>query len=114
MTRRFTILAAALFAAPPAAALAGAANFTLVNATGAAMTDVSIRRFGTEDWRPLAVSPPPGGRAPVQFRDDDCAFDVRATLGDGKMVVWSGVNLCETKLVALNRSATGEAWVDYD
>ena len=114
MTTRLLALAAALVAGAPSAALAGAANFTLVNATGAAMSDVSIRRYGTEEWRPLPVTPPPGARAPVQFSDDDCAFDVRATLANGKTVVWSGVNLCETKVVALNRNESGEAWVDYD
>jgi hypothetical protein len=114
MMTRFTALAAALLAASPSSAFAGAANFTLVNATGAAMTDVSIRRSGTQEWRPLPVTPPPGARAPVQFSEEDCAFDVRATLANGKTVVWPGVNLCETKVVALNRSESGEAWVDYD
>jgi hypothetical protein len=101
------ILAAAALAASPA--FAGASNFTLVNGTAGALADLSIRRAGTNDWKPLAR----GAGGAVQFSDPDCAFDIRATVG-GSPVVWMGVNLCGAKSVTLKRDAATGAWVDYD
>jgi len=101
------IFAALLVAASPA--LAGASNFTLVNGAGGPLGNLSIRRVGTNDWKPLSQ----GAGGAVQFSDPDCAFDLQATLPDGRVVVWSGVNLCDAKVVTLNRSASGDLWVDY-
>lgn len=96
-------------------AVAGAAGFNLVNATGANITSLSIRRFGTQAWQPLSATPSAGTRSQVDFADTDCAFDIRATLAGGASATWSGVNLCEVKSVTLNRNpATGASWVDYD
>lgn len=105
------MLAAGL--ATPASAIEGAGNFTLVNGTNGAITSVTIRRTGTDAWRPLAYAASPGGRALVQFSDPDCAFDIRADVA-GSQLVWTGVNLCEAKVVTLNRNASGLLWADYD
>ncbi len=94
--------------------LAGAGNFTVVNATGHNITALSIRRFGTGSWQPLGAAPAAGARGSVSFADDDCAFDIRGTLAGGATAVWSGVNLCEAKAVTLNRTDSGAVWVDYD
>lgn len=108
-------LAAASLAAMPAPSLAqGAGGFTVVNATGLNMTGLTIRRYGTKDWRPLGGAPPPDGRAAVDFADPDCAFDIQATLQGVGTIVWSAVNLCEVKSVILNRNASGQVWVDYE
>jgi hypothetical protein len=104
----FAILA--LSASP---VLAGASNFTLVNGTKGALANVSIRRTGTSDWKPLGAAPAAGARGAVQFKDPDCAFDIRADLG-GKPVTWAGVNLCDVKSVTLNKDDNAGAWVDYD
>ena len=107
------LAAASLFGSSPA--VAGASGFNLVNATGANITAMSIRRFGTQSWQPLGGTPSAGARSQVQFTNVDCAFDIQATLAGGGTAVWSGVNLCEVKSVTLNRNAaTGENWVDYD
>lgn len=97
----------------PAPAVAGAGSFVLVNGTDSNLSDLAIRRFGTQDWKPLAVAPAAGARGPVEFSDPDCAFDIRASVA-GSAAVWSGVNLCETKIVTLRRSGSGATWVDYD
>ena len=94
--------------------MAGAGNFTIVNATGRDITALAIRRFGTTAWQPLGAAPKAGARGSVQFSDADCAFDIQGTLAGGVNAVWSGVNLCEAKSVTLNRSDSGAAWVDYD
>ncbi len=107
------VLATAALAVPPAA-LAGAASFAIVNGAGADMADVAIRRVGSSQWKALNVAAPVGKAAPVSFADPDCSFDIRATLADGKTVTWTGVNLCDVKLVTLRRNAAGFAWVDYD
>jgi len=96
-----------VFAAPALAG--GASNFTLVNGTGGGISDVSIRRAGTSDWKPLGTS---GGA--VQFNDPDCAFDIRATVAGAGPATWTGVNLCEVKSVTLKRDASAGSWVDYD
>ena len=98
---------------PLLAACAGASAFTLVNGTGGALSNVSIRRAGTNDWKPLGAAPAPGARGAVQFSDPDCAFDIRATVaapaGDR-----AGVNLCDVKSVTLKPDPAAGAWVDYD
>ncbi|HEX6073087.1 MAG TPA: hypothetical protein VFY95_08775 [Sphingomicrobium sp.] len=108
MNRHLFVVAGALLAWS-APALAGASNFTLVNGTGGGLSDVSIRRAGTNDWKPLGTS---GG--PVQFSDPDCAFDIRATVAGSGPVTWAGINLCDVKSVTLHRDASTGAWVDYD
>ena len=111
---RGLLFVAAILTALPGPAVAGAANFTVVNATGLDITAMAIRRFGTSAWQPLGAAPRAGARGSVQFNDADCAFDIQGTLAGGVNAVWSGVNLCEAKAVTLNRSDSGAAWVDYD
>lgn len=104
----------ALVAAPGSATAAGAGNFTLVNGTGGGISEVSIRRAGTNDWKPLGASPAAGARGAVQFSDPDCAFDIRANIAGQGPVTWAGVNLCDVKSVTLNHGGSTGAWVDYD
>ena len=109
------VLAGALLACgAPALAAPGASNFTLVNGTGAPISDVSIRRAGTNDWKPLGSSPAAGQRAPVNFKDPDCAFDIRAKVAGKDQVTGAGINLCDVKSVTLNRDQSAGPWVDYD
>jgi hypothetical protein len=103
------ILCAALLAAAAPALAAGASDFTLVNGTGSALSGLSIRRAGTDEWKPLTQ----GAGGAVQFKDPDCAFDLRASV-NGAPVTWGGVNLCGVKSVTLKRDAAAGAWVDYD
>ena len=114
MHRLFLTTAAAFLAFAAAPSLAAAGNFTIENGTGQAMTGVSIRRFGTQEWRPLGVAPGAGARASVSFSEPDCAFDIRAMLASGTTAIWSGVNLCEVSVVSLRREPSGELWVEYD
>jgi hypothetical protein len=104
-----TMILAAALAAVATPAFAGASNFNLVNGAGGPLGDLSIRRSGTTDWKPLSQ----GAGGAVQFSDPDCAFDIRATVG-GAPVTWMGVNLCGAKSVTLKRDAATGAWVDYD
>lgn len=106
------VIAAA--AVPQTVAAQGAGGFSVVNQTGLNMTNLTIRRYGTEGWKALGSAPSPGGRGSVDFKDPDCAFDIQATLQGAGTVVWSGVNLCEVKAVILNRNASGALWVDYE
>lgn len=114
--KRFAFLAAALLAAAPVpAAAAGAGSFVLVNQSGKDMGALSIRRFGTQSWQRLQLTPVAGARGPVEFSDPDCAFDIRATLAGGIEAVWQGVNLCEAKVVVLHRDASsGATWAEYE
>src|SRR5687767_10453616 len=115
MKRLIALMIAASAAVGPAPAAAqGAGAFSVVNQTGLNMTDLTIRRYGTQGWRALGSAPTPGGRAGVDFKDPDCAFDIQATLQGVGAVVWTGVNLCEVKTVILNRNASGALWVDYE
>ena len=98
----------------PASARAGASSFSIVNQVGADISTLAIRRVGSAQWRPLGTTAPAGQAAAIPFSDPDCAFDLRATLANGATVTWSGVNLCDVKLVTLRRNAAGLAWVDYD
>ena len=77
---------AVLLAATSSPALAGASNFTLVNGTNGGLSGLSIRRSGTNDWKPLTQ----GAGGAVQFSDPDCAFDIKASVG-GTPVTWAGV-----------------------
>ena len=55
-----------------------------------------------------------GASGRADFKQDDCAFDIRATVAGAGQLVWSGVNLCDVKRVTLNRDSSGRHWVDYD
>ena len=110
--KKLILIAALLSCAAPA--FAGASNFTLVNATGAGLAELSIRRAGTQDWKPLGAAPAAGARGAVAFSDPDCAFDLRANIPGAGPVTWTGVNLCDVKSVILNRDQAAGAWVDYD
>jgi hypothetical protein len=112
MMRRLALLIALLGSASMADA--GAKNFTLVNGTDKPLQDLSIRRAGTQDWKPLGNAPAPGARAPVNFSNQDCAFDIRATVPGAGPVTWAGVNLCDVKSVSLKRDSSAGPWVDYD
>jgi hypothetical protein len=103
----------AILAASPAFA-AGASNFTLVNGTGAALAELSIRRAGTQEWKPLGAAPAAGARGAIKFSDPDCAFDIRANVAGSGPTTWADVNLCAVKSVTLNRDGSAGAWVDYD
>jgi hypothetical protein len=111
--KRLALFLTALLTSPPALA-AGAANFTLVNGTGAALAELSIRRAGTQAWKPLGSAPSAGAKSAMNFSDPDCAFDIRANVQGGGPVTWVGVNLCGAKSVTLNRDGAAGAWVDYD
>ena len=103
----------AILAASPAFA-AGASNFTLVNGTGASLAELSIRRAGTQEWKPLGTAPSAGARTSMKFNDPDCAFDIRANVAGAGPTTWTDVNLCAVKSVTLNRDGSAGAWVDYD
>jgi hypothetical protein len=96
------------------AAIAGASNFTIVNGTTGGLSELSIRRAGTQDWKPLGSAPSAGARGPISFKDPDCAFDIRANVPGSGAVTWAGVNLCDVKSVVLKRDQSTGAWVDYD
>lgn len=117
MKKALAAAIAATLIISPGPASAQATNFTLINATDIDFTALKVRRYGTDEWKPLVIAPVPvgkaGGRGSVQFNNPDCAFDLQATLPDGRIVVWPGVNLCEAKVVTLNRNARGLLWVDY-
>ena len=110
--KKFVLLAALLTA--PSPLFAGASSFTLVNGTGGALSELSIRRAGTQEWKSLGSAPGAGARGPVTFSDPDCAFDLRATVPGAGPVTWAGVNLCDVKSVILNHDPSAGAWVDYD
>lgn len=112
MARGLALLIPLLAAA--SAAHAGASNFTLINGTAAQLDDLSIRRAGTQEWKPLANAPAAGARAPVKFSNPDCAFDIRAKVPGAGPVTWAAVNLCDVKSVTLKRDPSAGAWVDYD
>jgi hypothetical protein len=72
-----------------------------------------VRRVGAKNWQSVALTAPAGKAASVPFVDPDCAFDFKVALSNGESVTFSGVNLCDAKLLTLRR--TGKtAWVDYD
>jgi hypothetical protein len=96
------------------AAQAGASNFTLVNGTGAQLAELSIRRAGTDEWKPLGNAPAAGAGAPRELKYTDCAVGKRATVAGSGPVTWAGVNLCDVKSVTLKRDQSAGAWVDYD
>lgn len=114
MQRSVAVLLIASSLAAMSTATAGAGSFAVVNGTGSDIESLSIRRAGSRDWQSLGVSAAAGRSAPAAFSDLDCAFDLRATLAGGAIVTWSGVNLCDVKLLTLRRNAAGLAWVDYD
>ena len=105
---------AAVLAALSTPAFADARDFVIVNGTAVALGDLSIRRAGTDSWKPLASSPAAGANQAVKFADPDCAFDIQAMIKGQKPLTWAGVNLCDVKSVTLKSDESAGQWVDYD
>ena len=114
LARMKRLVAIAVLAVSASPAFAGASGFMLVNGTGVPLAELSIRRAGTQDWKPLGTPPSAGARSSMKFSDPDCAFDIRATIAGAGSMTWAGVNLCDVKSVTLNRDGSAGAWVDYD
>ena len=114
MKRRSLLILAMLTQSIAAPAWAGVSGFALINGIGQDISTMAIRRVGSGQWKPLAAAPAAGKSASAAFSDPDCAFDLRATLVGGATVTWTGVNLCDVKLLTLRRNGAGLAWVDYD
>ena len=112
MLKNLALLAALLVVGT--AADAGATKFILANGTDSALSDLSIRRAGTQDWKPLGNAPAPGARTAIDYQNPDCAFDIKATVAGKGPITWSDVNLCDVKSVTLKRDESAGAWVDYD
>jgi hypothetical protein len=110
---RLAIIAALAAVSTPSIA-GGASDFVLVNGTSGGITEVTIRRAGSNDWRPISAAPAPGARGQVAFKDPDCAFDIRANVAGAGPTTWAGINLCGAKSVTLKRDASAGPWVDYD
>jgi hypothetical protein len=90
--------------------------FALVNRAGATLETLSIRPADASSiWRPLGNGTiSPGARVAMPAPQSDlCAFDIRARIA-GTDVTWSSVNLCDVRIVTLNRRPDGTLWVDYD
>lgn len=110
---RLVLCVAAGIAAAPA--VAGAGNFMLVNGTAEALADISVRPLGGGAWQTLGSGSLAGGaRQAIAFSDDRCGFELRATVAGGRQLSWPNVNLCDTKVVTLNRRPDGTSWVEYD
>jgi hypothetical protein len=114
MRMKRLVLVALIAASPSPVVAAGASNFTVVNGTGGSLAQLSIRRAGTDAWKPLGTAPSAGARSNMTFSDPDCAFDIQANVPGSGPVTWAGVNLCGAKSVTLNRDGSAGAWVDYD
>jgi hypothetical protein len=97
-----------------ATAIAAVERFSIINQTGAALSGLSLRRVGSDEWMPLAVAPAAGASVSVTFKHPDCAFDLRGTVAGSGSATWRGINLCDVKSVTLNRDSSGRTWVDYD
>ena len=95
-------------------ASAAPSSVAIANGTGADIASVTARRVGTTGWKSIGFAAPAGKAGNASIDESDCAFDLQVTLADGKTVTYSGVNLCDVKLVTLRRNAAGVAWVDYD
>ena len=98
--RKMAIALLLIGAGSPALAGPGAGNFNLVNGTPAALGNVSISRAGANEWKSLGTARSPGASGSVQFKDPDCAFDIRADQRANRST-WAGVNLCDVKSVTL-------------
>jgi hypothetical protein len=114
MAKGYLSLVALALSFSSAPAFAGASSFTVINGTGSNISSMSIRRSGTDNWVALSAAPGAGASSGVTFSDPDCAFDLRASLAGGGTATWTGVNLCGTSQLTLQRRASGETWVDYD
>ena len=56
----------------------------------------------------------PGATYASGLVDEPVAPGDGARLASGKELTYTGVNLCETNAVTLNRRADGTTWIDYD
>lgn len=93
-------------------ALAAAGPVVVVNGTGEVLGGIEIREFGGA-WAPVGGGLSPGARSALPVSGQGCSYEVRATVA-GKPVTWPGLNLCEVKVVTLNRRSDDMVWADYD
>ena len=110
---RYLLVQLVVALAVPASAVAASNSIAVVNGTGAPLSNLEIRPVG-KDWSAMAPGLSPGARTMADLAGNDCAFDVRGSVAGGGTVQWSRLNLCEAKIVTLNRRADGTSWADYD
>jgi hypothetical protein len=113
MCTRVLAVAAVLLAALSQSAPATPRRITVINGTGVPLAQVAARPVNNSAWTALTPGLSPGARTQVTIDPDLCAYEVQGKAGNS-VLAWSGVNLCETSSVTLNRRADGVLWVDYD
>ncbi|QNP43562.1 hypothetical protein H9L15_02050 [Sphingomonas daechungensis] len=62
------LIALVAVAVPSPAAAQGASGFSVVNQTGLNMTNLTIRRFGTQGWKALGMRPHRADAEAFSFR----------------------------------------------
>ncbi|WP_439817623.1 hypothetical protein [Zavarzinia sp. CC-PAN008] len=90
------VLALGLVSAP---ALAEDLQFSFVNATGAAVTEIYISPVGVDSWEDNLVSsalaPGETGTATIADGRSVCEYDIKTVFDDGDTAESRNVNLCE-------------------
>ena len=78
---RFVLSLSLMLAAVASPVAAGVDGFTIVNATGAPLTAIEIRRAGTGDWNALPVGAAAGVRIASTFAHRSPGRDWRCGAG---------------------------------
>ena len=113
----FFAVALALAAATPATAQTR--DFTLINATGKAVSEVYVSASATDDWEEdvLGVDTlDPGQRVNISFPGTTkaCLHDLKLVHSNGDTAEWTSINLCEVSVVSARYDKKGDPIADTE
>lgn len=114
-------LAAFAVALAPATAMAQAMqDFSIVNETGYAISEVYVSSARADDWEEDVLGAdvlPDEVTMNIQFRSAPkvCEFDLKVVYSDGENAIWSGFDLCSISTVTLYYDRkSGNTWADTE
>jgi hypothetical protein len=103
----------------PAVASAGDQDFTLVNRTGVAISELYISSAKTDDWEEDVLGQDvlaDGASVHITFSPKERAskWDLKIVDADGDEVTWEGLNLKEISKVILRYDKSGDPVADIE
>jgi hypothetical protein len=97
---------------------AGDQDFTLVNKTGVAISELYVSPTSAEEWQEDVLGVDvleDGEEVEITFsrEEEECAWDIMVKDEDGNEISWDDIDLCKYSRVTLHYKK-GKAWATFE